>query len=252
MIQAVFDESGTDAEAPYVTVAGYISTVQRWERFSAEWRETLRAFGLTRFHMVDFAQRVREFASWDEKRRVRVFNRFARLIDKHVRFGIGFAVVKADFERIVLPYISEQHPLHEPYIWIIKCLVETLARAQSRGRIPRRPVALILDKGCHSAALAHRYIESLQVTAPKWGNVVASVTSSVNEEFPPLQAADIIAYEVRKYVADYEARGKKIPRRTLLRLGAHKPVDFAYHAEESLTRMISSMKAEGMLPAEQP
>ena len=56
MLDAYFDDSGTHQGSPAISVAGYMSTPDRWKRFESEWRETLDAYGVEFFHMTILRQ----------------------------------------------------------------------------------------------------------------------------------------------------------------------------------------------------
>ena len=54
-----FDKSGPNNEIPAVTVAGVISTAERWDEFSKKWQEALHEFdGLPFFHMSEYESEI--------------------------------------------------------------------------------------------------------------------------------------------------------------------------------------------------
>lgn len=59
---AYFDESGTHgAESPLVTVAGFIATVEQWNRYERDLRDLFIDFDVKKFHAMDFRQRKGDF-----------------------------------------------------------------------------------------------------------------------------------------------------------------------------------------------
>jgi hypothetical protein len=52
MFTAYFDASGT-SKATVITMAGFVSRVNKWERLEDEWPQPLPS-GITSFHMTDF------------------------------------------------------------------------------------------------------------------------------------------------------------------------------------------------------
>ena len=60
-----FDESGTHTGSRAVAVAGYVSTVEQWERFEVEWQAALAEFGVPYFHMADFVDHKKQFKGGD-------------------------------------------------------------------------------------------------------------------------------------------------------------------------------------------
>src|SRR5438309_2061938 len=63
MFTAYFDAAGTKRKA-VLTVAGFVSRVNKWARFEREWRAILDAYEIRHFHMTDFASSANEFNSW--------------------------------------------------------------------------------------------------------------------------------------------------------------------------------------------
>jgi hypothetical protein len=54
MIAAFFDESGSHKDAEILTIAGYVSTAERWCSLTDEWLHVLRGENLDEFHMKDY------------------------------------------------------------------------------------------------------------------------------------------------------------------------------------------------------
>jgi hypothetical protein len=82
---AAFDASGKE-DSEVVVVAGFISSQEDWRSFDKEWRARLREDGLDYFHMVDFANFKKQFATgWkeDEPRRQKLFADLIGIIKAH-------------------------------------------------------------------------------------------------------------------------------------------------------------------------
>lgn len=93
-----FDESGTHAGSPAVSVAGYFSTPEQWQAFETDWMEALDDFGILRFHRTEFANKAKAFASWTDSQRRERFLRLVAIINRHVIASVGFALSNAEFD----------------------------------------------------------------------------------------------------------------------------------------------------------
>jgi hypothetical protein len=71
MFTAYFDASGT-RNSRVITVAGFVSRVNKWKRFEAEWSEILSNAGVSWFHMTDFVSSLGEFKGWKGESKKRI------------------------------------------------------------------------------------------------------------------------------------------------------------------------------------
>lgn len=82
MLSAFYDESGTDrSKASALTVAGYVSTVEKWNNFEIEWLKLRDDEGYEYFHMTDLENLKGQFSrekGWNEARKVCGFTASAR------------------------------------------------------------------------------------------------------------------------------------------------------------------------------
>lgn len=96
MLTACFDASGSenDPKTPYLAVAGYVSTADRWITFSQLWNTRLREDGLDYFRMSEFAHSTKSFAGWklEENRRRNLLKDLVELIKTHTIKMFGCAV----------------------------------------------------------------------------------------------------------------------------------------------------------------
>jgi hypothetical protein len=83
---AYLDASGQDDGVHRViTVAGIVSSIEKWERFEKEWCAALARHGVRAFHMTDFAASRQEFKLWkgDKGRRSQFIDELASIIKRN-------------------------------------------------------------------------------------------------------------------------------------------------------------------------
>jgi len=99
---AYLDDSGTHQDSKVVAVAGFVTDVDAWERFSEEWQDALDQAGIELFHMADFENRQGPFKEWADNEREENLNRFLTIIKKHTANGnsVGWAIPKEKFDSI--------------------------------------------------------------------------------------------------------------------------------------------------------
>lgn len=85
MFKVYLDASGTHGEGSrVVTVAGYLSTGDRWEDFKVAWKKVT---GGVDFHMKDFVHARGAFLGWSENQKAALAADVAAVIRKHVIIG---------------------------------------------------------------------------------------------------------------------------------------------------------------------
>jgi hypothetical protein len=222
VFRAYFDASGSpDPEISILTVAGYISTEEKWTEFEREWQAILESEGVRCFHMADFAHSINEFDGWkhDEPRRISFLQRLASAIGKHTEQDFSMSLYLDDY-RIVdriykLSELTRPYPLaaffviSEAWKWM---------QATHRGD----PVVFILEKGdTHQDQL----IPSLKTWGmdlpvdPVLTKKVWRDENGVDHYCLPLQASDFLAYEQAKTLTDFINKNRRTVRESLFALG---------------------------------
>ena len=103
---AYFDASGSpeDPGCHVLTVAGFMTSVEKWRDFDAEWSAMLATEQITCLHMKEFAHSVGEFRSWkrDETRRRGLMAGASQIIGKHAMETFSVAILLDDYRRACL------------------------------------------------------------------------------------------------------------------------------------------------------
>jgi hypothetical protein len=95
---------GQGNPSPAVTVAGYLATPKQWKQFDKEWKERLDKDNLPYFHMTDFVAQGRLFKKrdeWPKERRDNLIQDLIQIIHGNVIYGIGMALLRADYDRVI-------------------------------------------------------------------------------------------------------------------------------------------------------
>jgi hypothetical protein len=69
------DESGSDAENPVLTVAGYVGRESSWAEFETEVERWFSEFGVTVCHAKDLHSGRKEFKDWTVLRKLAFVSR---------------------------------------------------------------------------------------------------------------------------------------------------------------------------------
>lgn len=190
------DESGTHDPSDFVVVAGFVSNKTKWVTFWHEWKVALERWGIPTFHMTDFEAYQGDFRGWSTEKHKDCINELLGIIKKHTFLGIGFIIRTKQFDEMVSEAgkklcgnaygfaaigcwhnlsILLQKPKTDGYInWIM-----------GQGSKGSDAVLKIFNAGSKDS----EWIEN---------NRVRNLTIGNNQDHLPLQAADILAYEINK------------------------------------------------------
>lgn len=258
VLTAVFDESGSHDGARYVTIAGYAATVVGWEKFSVRWVQALRDARVPMhkpplpgdpptpfFHMTDWENRQEQFKDWDDKRRVKLFQRLASLIDQYTLLGFGVSVEREGYARIIAPMVPERSGYRDPYMWAMHACMENLYYAKSPAGVlgvhivDQHPIACVFERGHASGGRIAAYHEQFR---EQWkaGHVFGALALDTKRRFVPLQSADVLAYESWKSIQN---RGVRPRRKTLERLLKRGRIMHLFQTADDLTRIATRIRS---------
>jgi hypothetical protein len=192
MLWGFFDESGEhDASGGLakLTLGGCWSSFEKWEAFSLEWQEALKNVSVNVFHMTDFEANQGEFKGWENNKEKHnaLLHSLLGIMQKYIESYSGFTKPIGHYSVIE---IYERH------------LVDLFVRA---GVDEDHSVVIAR----HPEYSAHRMGQLVEAIESLLGrNAIKVKTWSIGEprDLCPLQAADVVAYEIRCWARDKELR----------------------------------------------
>jgi hypothetical protein len=200
MLQAFVDASGKGDPSALV-VAGYVARADEWSKFSDAWKAKRDEAGLRRFKMTEMQHRV-EIAAY-----------FYRTIEEHdILAAISCVFDTAGLVRFIDEFISDSprldgRALRNPYLYASRQIIENLALGQEKMGL-HEPIDFIFDDEGEKARLAPHWDWFRDSLKPEARRLVRNKPIYRNdEEFMPLQAADLWAWWVRKWHVNGNADG---------------------------------------------
>jgi hypothetical protein len=144
---AYFDASGT-AQTRVITMAGFVSRVQKWERFEREWPKLLPG-AVKFFHMTDFVSSQRGWESWKEghsEKRANLVDNLVACIKRNTNKGFGVSLRLSDYVSFNTEYQLVE-AVGGPYPTVgLACLGE-LRKWATRHRINHTKILCIFEDG---------------------------------------------------------------------------------------------------------
>jgi hypothetical protein len=202
MLKTFMDETGIHDDAEMVAVSGYICNPKAWRAWTKDWNTHKRRVPSGRspinvFHSTDCANRQGEFEGWSKEERDLYVAQLLPVIPAHPLAGVVIGVY--------LPALAdafEEHPefiemFGTPYTacfqWAISIIVEI---ATERGHGQR--LAFIHEINAYKGECLKAFDYINAYLNPR--NIPISISFATKEQYVPLQAADVLAYEGGKFL----------------------------------------------------
>jgi hypothetical protein len=214
MLTAYFDESGKDRYKDKVfTVAGYLSTVQRWKKFEIEWLELLRKSEIEYSHAADMAHSKCQFKKWDSTKRLAFEKDAHKIIKGNTIQPFDMSLLWDDYNELIPTYKGSDPP--PAYALLVNALLLEVAKwATENGYY--EPISYVFedgvdDEGWITRAYAKASQDIASVSAFHFASLTFMPGKPTKDErllrkwrmngkrvLVQLQAADMNAYEICK------------------------------------------------------
>lgn len=197
MLQAYFDDSGSEGKGHTFVVAGYVATHEAWQSFWSQWYACLNQEPKLSYFKMKEAFRLRDqFDGWSKAQRDERVSELAEIIGGHVGFGVRSVVWWEDFrefQKWIEPNASEAYTL-----LFISSITTTIDHLLSKGCGEKLEVVFDHQNsfGARAASLFYKTYLSM---SPKYRDRLAGQPVHRDEKYIlPLQAADMIAWHARR------------------------------------------------------
>lgn len=221
LLDGYIDASGKEETLAdkILTVNGCLSTPQKWQEFDDEWQPYLKSKGFKPdsktgryvFHTSPFWVDKCQLMPRNLTRRAKqeIYHHLIDIICKHTVYRFGYGVILDDFRKIEMefPHVRESL-LSKPgtrMSWL--CFKWNSVWADNNNYAPS--ISYMFDRGDKFfGELYNWYRVSLKHMSDDDINVIASLAEGNKAMYSPIQAADIVAWECRKYFLTKLVGGK--------------------------------------------
>jgi hypothetical protein len=264
--EVYFDDSGTDANTPVAVAACYVASKRQWDEFVRNWDEVLEEEGFDCFHMAHFVAKPeaghKPFCDWDNTKKSRVYSKLANIITTRVRKPFALAVPKVAFDRYVFPEFKEQYAA-DHYTWAAKATLGLLEKWRFEYKITG-PMQYVFDQGSLGQPQLKKVWDEgalYEGAHDRYGIVPEGVMFQDKRIFKPLQAADILAWQMQNHMRRTAMVGKdpddhKLAHPGFLMLRANRPTDLGFFSTDQIRKVFDNAKARkaatGKWPWEPP
>ncbi len=243
MVVAYNDESG---DTRSYAVSGLIGALPTFVELSRLWQSKLDEYGLKEFHAAKCENRLPPFENYNRDERDLFQREFYSLIANSAVWGVCTAIWQSAYDQRRPAF--EQHRVKpegdftHPYFLAFQHNIEKMSLKMDEGGFsPNERIAFVFDQHQELGGRAKLLYDSLSGdvrTAHR--HRLGSLTFASRSKYLELQAADVWAYESRKYVSDVlidEQPDEKRWQLELLRRGQRMSV-FGF-PESSLDKLLT-------------
>jgi hypothetical protein len=247
------DDSGTDSQTPVAVAACYVSSTCQWREFSRNWSDVLKDEGFDEFHMANFvakpSARHEPFCSWDNAKKDRVYRRLAGIINLRTRRGFAVAIPKKAFDEYALPEFRKTYASNN-YIWAVKTVFALLEEWRKEFAVSK-PLQYVFDRDSSRQQRELKKIwddyAKLENARAKYGLDPNGVTFANKKNFTPLQAADILAWQMQNYMrrvvmAATETERRNREHRGFRMLRENRSMRLAFYSTEQVRKVFEDAR----------
>jgi hypothetical protein len=237
VFSAYFDTSGTELDPKVVTTVGVVSTAEKWVKFDRRWSGALAEYGVTQFHMKDFAHFKGEFSDWrgNDALRVSFLDRLIREAKRGVNKTFILSLMLKDYRAVDARYQLTER-IGGPYAHAQLACIQMCQRWINEKKARNEILKLYVAHGDVGQEAFKRFLSTDTGDKPEFLPMIAPD----GRAWTPLQLADLIAYEHRRLhetVADVGLLPHELDRRgSLVSIRRRLPAFVALCDEETLIK----------------
>jgi hypothetical protein len=198
MLAIYVDESG-GIDTPVFSMGGFVSDETQWKRFDREWRKMLMEFRIRGMHMNELSHSQGEFKGWSKHKKDALMHRAVFIIKSRILFPVGTALSMQNYLEIVP--VDIRNKLGDPYYLCLRSLILSMME-QCRRHSIRERVSFVFDRKAkfskRAVEIYNNFKEADELSVEEKG-ILGSSSFDDDIDITPLQAADVLAYELNKY-----------------------------------------------------
>lgn len=222
-ITAYFDESYDREQSHMFALAGWAAWDVEWELFDPAWRAVLADYGVPDLHMRDYESMWGDFKGWESARKVRFLSALIDTFEASAAppstgpIGFWSALPLKDYERLIggRPLKWEDDPA---FLCFLHCIHRLLPFTQ--GTPDEVKIEFVFDWNPKLEQRTRAIFSQLRLVPDlaEFHHRLGDVRFASRRDTPPLQAADLLAYECYKHVVNVSAGFPRPQRKSLARL----------------------------------
>jgi hypothetical protein len=194
VVVGYFDESGHSSGTEYFSLAAFVSNKLEWEKFDKQWRRALEQNGAPYLHMREFAHFRGPFTGWSEERRRSLLSECVTAINSINSIAVGAAMSVEDFKTLGP---EGQSKLQDPFF----CCFQEVVRGVALNAVFEQKnlkAHMVFSQQDEFRSKAMKLYDAMAYNSDVRTRM-GSLKFRNMHDVPALQAADLLAYELRHF-----------------------------------------------------
>ena len=213
VFKVYLDESGVHDSSPVVAVGGYIGRPPAWRDWTKKWNQAKKPIKI--YHATDAQNLQGEFEGWTNERVGALAAKLLPIIDQSQIGALSISLDLVEFNRALAGKDHLKKLFGEPYVACFQWCIQAFLNIAYEGGNKER-IAFVHEVNAYQGQALEAFSWIKENT--NMGNNAISLTFGAKSDYPPLQAADILAYETNKRLRNVE----RPERRAWTALGGSK------------------------------
>lgn len=176
--------------------SGLIGPVHEWHKLQCKWEDALECCGVNHFHAIDLQALEGEYNGWTATQRERLVSLLVTIVQEQLS---GFRLLGSANAMSSYKYLPEYRRRHlrSPYFLGAVSVMSDATRFAHYDFGDERVEFIFDQKSKHVKTLNDAYDDVLKT---RWGYLCTAVSQADHRLVSPVQVADLVAYESKKYI----------------------------------------------------
>ena len=205
MLKAFIDDSGSGGDSPWYVLAGYLGTVEGWAAFDDQWAAVLHRHPRIEYFKSSEAERLRGRGQWagvSKEQRTSKLNALIDVIAQCARRAICVRMRQLDYNDLVKGGIP---PAWDSPYYLLQTFIIGAAINIERNDGECEPIAFVFDRDQKHEKRSQEMLPAVRRMPSLYGSLV-DVSYQSEQDSLPLQAADLLAWQIRRFFSVKEPR----------------------------------------------
>jgi hypothetical protein len=195
VLKAFVDDSGSGGDSKWFVLAGYVGTVEAWDRFDPLWLSVLyQSPRIEYFKSKEAIHRHGQLRGFTEEQRDAKLDALVNVIGDCADRAFCARVRQSDYNELVKGQIPERYD--SAYYFLFPFFIGAVVNMERLDGLSE-PTEFVFDSDERFERLAYEMVPKLMPLKSFSGGIV-SVLYRNDKEFLPLQAADLLAWQIRR------------------------------------------------------